>query len=142
MIKHIHLEKKYTNIRVFHCIGHVLCNISTHKYLSIVNRYGAVMVIRIPQIHLTSVAFKVYDRVPFKVFRLLLAVEGNILAVMKRNVIFDIMDVANTSIKRREENIILLIRKQAFQHSIEELDTLSSEVTRKTSQDLTSDLKH
>lgn len=100
------------------------------------------MVIRIPQIHLTSVAFKVYDKVPFKVFRLLLAVEGNILAVMKRNVIFDIMDVANTSIKRREENIILLIRKQAFQHSIEELDTLSSEVTRKTSQDLTSDLKH
>lgn len=100
------------------------------------------MVIRIPQIHLTSVAFKVYDKVPFKVFRFFSVVEGNILAVINRNVIFDIMDVENTNIKRREENIILLIRKQAFQHAIEELDTLSSEVTRKTSQDLASDLKH
>lgn len=100
------------------------------------------MVIRIPQIHLTSVAFTVYDKVPFKVFRFFSVVEGNILAVINRNVIFDIIDVENTNIKRREENIILLIRKQAFQHAIEELDTLSSEVTRKTSQDLASDLKH
>lgn len=55
--------------------------------------------------------FKVYDKVLFKVFRFLLVVEGNILVVINRNVIFDIIDVENINIKRREENIILLIRK-------------------------------
>lgn len=91
------------------------------------------MVIRTPQIHLTSVEFNGYDNVPLRVLRLFSVVEGNIFAVINKNVIFDTMEVKSTAIKSREQNTILLIRRQTFQHSSVELDTLSSEDILKTS---------
>lgn len=91
------------------------------------------MVIRTPQIHLTSVEFNGYDNVPLRVLRLFSVVEGNIFAVINKNVIFDTMEVKSTAIKSREQNTILLIRRQTFQHSSVELDTLYSEDILKTS---------
>lgn len=99
------------------------------------------MVIRTPQIHLTSVEFNGYDNVPLRVLRLFSVVEGNIFAVINKNVIFDTMEVKSTAIKSREQNTILLIRRQTFQHSSVELDTLSSEDILKTSHSFLPGLK-
>lgn len=99
------------------------------------------MVIRILQIHLTSVEFNGYDNVPFRVLRLFSVVEGNMFAVINKNVIFDTVDVTSTTIKSREQNVILIIIRQAFQHSFVELDMLSSEDITKTSHGFLSDLR-
>lgn len=99
------------------------------------------MVIRILQIHLTSVELNGYDNVPFRVLRLFSVVEGNMFAVINKNVIFDIVDVTSTTIKSREQNVILIIIRQAFQHSFVELDMLSSEDIPKRSHGFLSDLR-